>query len=388
MPQVSVGIPIFNGEHHLAGLLESLVNQEFSDVEFIVCDNGSTDRSDEIYKEFALCDSRFRIFRYDTNTGPERNYIRAFEFATGEYMLWAAHDDRFHPAYIRRCVETLQEHPDAALAYSWTRFIDNDGNTLTECQDPFDLTSDSPVERYLNLIGKLGYCNALYGVHRASVLNKTKLFRNLCLGRDALLLTEILFYGKWIQIPETLFYRNMHTKFCSVEGRNKDPRKWIEQEEYPPGTGITFPNFEYLLRYFQLIKTAPIEPESRPVLIKATIDALAKVPYFEKVRPEIERAISLVCHHRFYQEWNEDRFQPPQTAEWDQYARPLYLTQLLQNFEEILLIYPNFTGVQTARAVCLAYLQRKREALAALESEMERNPQFAPAKALYQNLKG
>ncbi len=387
-PKVSVGIPVYNGAPHLQKALQCLVDQDMEELEFIICDNASTDDSAEIYQSFAEKDSRFRIYRYSENHGMGRNFTRAIEFATAPYVMWAACDDQRHPSQIRRCVETLEENPDAALAYPYTRFIDNDGNTLAEYHDPFDMTSDSPVTRYLNIIGNLGYCNALYGVFRSSMLNKTKLFAEMHIGRDAVLLTETLFYGKWIQIPEYLFYRNMHDQFLNAGNMPADVRKrrWIEALSIPPGTGITLPYLEYVYQYFQLLKVAPIPAKEKPQLIKATLDKLARGPLMNTIGPEVDRAVQLVCNNRFYEEWNPERTVYDDSPEWQQYARPFYLVDLLKIFEEILLLYPNYPGIHTARGICYAYLNRFDEAKTVLEVEMKHNPGIQTTQKLYEQV--
>src|SRR2546425_9420098 len=92
-PQVSVGLPVYNGERYLAEALDSLLTQSYEDFELIICDNASTDRTGEIARSYAAKDKRVRYARNDKNLGAGGNFRRGFALASGEYFRWAASDD-------------------------------------------------------------------------------------------------------------------------------------------------------------------------------------------------------------------------------------------------------------------------------------------------------
>ena len=112
-PRVSIGLPVFNGERYLARAIESVLGQDFRDLELIVCDNASTDRTPEICAAYARRDARVRYFRNPRNLGAGPNYDRCFRLARGEYFKWAAHDDRLAPDYLSRTVAALDAAPEA-----------------------------------------------------------------------------------------------------------------------------------------------------------------------------------------------------------------------------------------------------------------------------------
>ena len=68
-PRVSIGLPVHNGENHLADALESLLAQSYENLELVVSDNGSTDRTEEICRTYAAADPRIRYFRNEQNLG-------------------------------------------------------------------------------------------------------------------------------------------------------------------------------------------------------------------------------------------------------------------------------------------------------------------------------
>ena len=68
-PLVSIGMPVFNGEKSLARALDALLEQDYSNIEVIVSDNGSSDRTPEICQEFLKKDSRVKYYHSPKNLG-------------------------------------------------------------------------------------------------------------------------------------------------------------------------------------------------------------------------------------------------------------------------------------------------------------------------------
>ncbi|HVK59615.1 MAG TPA: glycosyltransferase, partial [Candidatus Kapabacteria bacterium] len=203
-PLVTIGLPVFNGEKYLRNALDDLLGQECRDFELVVCDNASTDSTPAICEEYAARDSRIRIFRNETNVGAIQNFNKAFELCTGTYFMWAAHDDRWHPSYLRRCVEELEKHPAAVLCASDLVFL-NAAGEKSESLWHFEPTLGLTVEqRIQSLIARWGWY-AIYGVIRPEFLRETRLIQNV-VGPDVLLLAELSLQGEFLKVPEKLFY--------------------------------------------------------------------------------------------------------------------------------------------------------------------------------------
>ena len=93
-PKVSIGLPVYNGAKYLRKTLDCLLGQTFSDFELIISDDGSTDETEEICKEYVQRDSRVCYFRQSENFGmPVKNFQFTLSQATGEYFMFASHDD-------------------------------------------------------------------------------------------------------------------------------------------------------------------------------------------------------------------------------------------------------------------------------------------------------
>ena len=129
MPRVSVIVPAYNAEQTIVETIRSVQSQTFSDFELIVIDDGSTDRTLERLETAG--DSRLRIFSYE-NAGAPSARNRGIARATGEYLAFIDADDLWTPDKLHHQVAALQTRAAAGVAYSWTRFVDQNGRELSE----------------------------------------------------------------------------------------------------------------------------------------------------------------------------------------------------------------------------------------------------------------
>ncbi len=208
-PLVSIGVPVYNGERYLADALDSLLAQTFEDFEIIICDNASSDRTEEIGRGYAAQDVRVRYVRNPRNLGAPGNYRRTFELSRGRYFRWAAADDLSAPQFLARCVEVLDREPGAVLVYPKTRFIDENDRVTAEYDDRLHIQGARASERFAQVVERLRRCNAMYGVMRAGVLKRTGSLRDF-VGADLVWLAELSLYGTFWEIPEFLFSRRFH----------------------------------------------------------------------------------------------------------------------------------------------------------------------------------
>ena len=114
---VSVLVPVYNGEQHLAECLDSILAQDYTDLEILVADDGSTDGSVEIIKAYAARDARFRWWKNPRNLGLTGNSNACLKEARGAYIKFVHQDDYLlSPSAIRKLVSALEQHPEASLA--------------------------------------------------------------------------------------------------------------------------------------------------------------------------------------------------------------------------------------------------------------------------------
>ena len=114
--KVSVIIPIYNAYDYLRPAMDSVLDQTLSDIEVICVDDGSTDHSLDILKEYRESDARVRIIT-ETNAGPALARNAGFKRARGEYVIFLDADDFFEPTLIEKLYTAATEKDlDIAIA--------------------------------------------------------------------------------------------------------------------------------------------------------------------------------------------------------------------------------------------------------------------------------
>ncbi len=117
MARVGIGVPVFNGGELLRKSLECLRTQSFEDIEVLIGDNASTDRTADICAEYAARDSRFRHLRRPENIGALANFVGpAGALASPTLFMWRAHDDLSDANYVEALVGVLDGDPGLDLA--------------------------------------------------------------------------------------------------------------------------------------------------------------------------------------------------------------------------------------------------------------------------------
>ena len=108
MSLVSVVLPVYNIEAHLKQCLDSVLGQSLRELEVICVDDGSTDASPDILKEYAQRDKRLRVIT-QTNAGPGLARNRGMAAAIGEYLIFLDSDDWFEPDFLEKMLFRAEE---------------------------------------------------------------------------------------------------------------------------------------------------------------------------------------------------------------------------------------------------------------------------------------
>jgi len=110
IPVVSIGMPVYNGENYICEALDSLIAQSFKDFELLISDNASTDGTQSICEAYARMDKRIRYVRQPSNLGVMKNLEYVLDHSSGQYFMWAAHDDMWATNWMDTLVSQFTEH--------------------------------------------------------------------------------------------------------------------------------------------------------------------------------------------------------------------------------------------------------------------------------------
>lgn len=267
---VSIGLPVYNGEKYLGPAIDSILNQTYKEFELIIVDNASTDSTQQICLDYARKNYRIKYYRNHFNVGGPRNYNIAFELSSGKYFKWAAHDDILDKEYLSNCVSVLNSDSSIVLCHSKVGCINENGSLIGNYDDRTltKIDSNKPHERFADLISQRNTCWAIHGVMRTSCLAKTSLHGDYIDG-DRNLLAELGLMGRIYEIPEHLFFRRDHpgaytstyySKIREVIDYRQQLSWWTGK---PSKALIVMPHLKNVVEYFNSINRVSLPISER-----------------------------------------------------------------------------------------------------------------------------
>jgi glycosyltransferase involved in cell wall biosynthesis len=217
--KVSVIMSVYNGEQFLRKAIESILNQTFKDFEFIIINDGSTDKTQEIVDSYK--DPRIVVIKNQQNIGLPKSLNKGLEIARGEYIARMDADDISLPDRLEKQVKLLDNHRNIGyVSNNWSRLTENGQKEMCICKLPVTYEEIQKESMKWDC-----FCHA------------SSMFRKVCqqeigLYRPELELSEntdfcLRFSEKFqmANIPELLYKRHIHLKSISVE-------KTYEQQQF------------------------------------------------------------------------------------------------------------------------------------------------------------
>lgn len=155
-PRVSVLMSAYNSEKYIAAAIESILTQTFTDFEFVIINDGSTDRTPEIIAEYAARDKRIKFIDNRINAGLIAALNQGLDFCRGEYIARMDSDDISLPTRFQIQTEYLDAHPECGVVGAWIKCFWNNGNTKTnrypEKVSLLDMVASNPIANPVSMI--------------------------------------------------------------------------------------------------------------------------------------------------------------------------------------------------------------------------------------------
>jgi len=219
-PRVTIAIPVYNGANFLEQAASSVLRQTFADLELIIVDNASTDETSDICQRLAEQDKRVRYYRNERNLGAAPNYNRGLELARGTYFKWLAHDDWLSDNYLEACVEALDRYPEVVNAHGIPREMIDPETPFIDSEFTVPLWGVAgPIERHAMAMRMPRTCHAIFGLMRRNELEMTTLHKPYY-SSDCNLVAEIALLGRFLLVPEAIFYNRRHAGQSMAQSRN------------------------------------------------------------------------------------------------------------------------------------------------------------------------
>lgn len=259
-PRVSIGLPVFNGQRFLTEALDSLLAQTFTNFELVISDNGSSDGTEAICRDYAARDRRIRYHRQAQNRGGSWNYNAVFALSRAEYYMWHACDDWSAPTLVELCVAVLDRYSEVVVAHANSIIVDDQGHPLHRYAENLDLRSPSPSERLRQFHQHdrtCPLCSIYFGLMRRSVLLHTPLMLPH-VNSESNLMSDLALRGQFFEIPEHLFYRRDHDGISTRKYTTHAERiEWYDPSRSGKGS---HPGWAQLRHQFHSVRRVPMNP--------------------------------------------------------------------------------------------------------------------------------
>jgi len=135
-PKVTVLMSVYNGEKYLREAIESILNQTFKDFEFLIINDGSTDRTAEILQSYD--DPRIKIINNEKNIGLTKSLNKGLKMARGEYIARMDADDISMPERLEKEVDFLETHRDYAVVGTFVKILNEHSGVIRLLDRPVE----------------------------------------------------------------------------------------------------------------------------------------------------------------------------------------------------------------------------------------------------------
>ncbi len=127
---VSVIIPVYNAEKFVSYTLDSVINQDYKNIEIIIIDDCSKDNSFDIISKYMALDSRIKYHKMEENSGVALARNKGVELASGRFIAYVDSDDIWLPNKLSTQLELFKVHPNTPLTYTAIEYIDENNELI------------------------------------------------------------------------------------------------------------------------------------------------------------------------------------------------------------------------------------------------------------------
>lgn len=221
--RVSVLTAVYNGERYLAAAIDSILAQTFTDFEYILVDDASTDYSPQILRHYSDLDARVQVWRNPTNLNISGTLNRALALARGEYFAVLDQDDLALPRRLEQQVAFLDTNPEIGVVGTQATAIDEEGRALY----PMVFPENAVLARWTILFNSPA-------LHSAAMFRRSLV---LAVGsypvaqwhlNDYILFAALQRSTGIANLPETLvLYRRHPQQTVSVNTKRQQAQAWL-----------------------------------------------------------------------------------------------------------------------------------------------------------------
>lgn len=233
MPKISICIPVYNTAHFLERCLNSILNQEFEDIEIIIVNDASPDNSIDIIRKYSDFDNRFVVINKQENEGLMCARRDAYAVAKGDYIMFVDSDDYLEPNALSILYDVIN-NTAADIVVSGYNYYPICGSVSSMVyQLPYGNTRDGVIKALLTR--KLPH-NLWANLYRRDLFDKYSYtcFKHQTNGEDMILFYELVNNSYKIVTANKALYAYCQNLESSTQRKLTDDKlkKWIDLKMY------------------------------------------------------------------------------------------------------------------------------------------------------------
>lgn len=221
MPKVSVIVPIYKAEKYLSHCVESILRQTYDDWELLLIDDGGPDRSGQICEEFAVKNTKIRVFHKE-NGGVSSARNLGLDNANGEWVMFVDADDWLEPQCIETCLRAAEEEHLDLVQFNYRMVDENEINLPSKTNEVPAMESEKYIER-----GCFNVC--VWGALIASsiiTVNNIRFAEEIKLAEDQLFIMTSMAHASRIAFIKDILYNYQQIETSAVHNsKTKDITK-------------------------------------------------------------------------------------------------------------------------------------------------------------------
>ncbi|NUR85085.1 MAG: glycosyltransferase family 2 protein [Nonomuraea sp.] len=226
---VSMGLPVYNGASRVEKAIRSVLDQDHANLELVICDNASTDATEEICRDLAASDPRIVYHRQPENIGQIPNFSDAITRASGEFYRWVGDDNWLDPSYVTRCLEVFERDDRLLLVTTQQDYTGPDGSTRSVPYGGTGYLADDPVDRFAESLRMLNEdplaMDPLYSLMRRRRVMGVNRGR-VILREDEIFAARMALAGPWGHVPQVLAGRSWEVQHLADIARKIGAPAW------------------------------------------------------------------------------------------------------------------------------------------------------------------
>lgn len=309
---VSVVVPVYNVEQYIGRCIESILNQTHKNLELILVDDGSPDRSGEICDEYALKDSRIKVIHTE-NRGVSYARNTGLDNSTGEYLFFVDSDDWIESNHIEKLLPVDGED----LVYGGTKLFRN--AVLFDVRTPsaYVAQREEWTQNYTDFLSKGRNIFFIHPCYRLSIIREHQIrFHNgLSRGEDGMFNVMFLERCRKIRYSETSTYcyedgddssNSLSHRFCADCLQSQIVcSKAVEKMTGKPEYLVRWRTWQSVLLHFRawLTRKNGIHTEEAKKALKEAYEAeyfRQSIPYMRKNGTLDQKVETYFMHYRLY----------------------------------------------------------------------------------------